>query len=67
MNIVIAGKSHIQYAKQISELIASSAQVRGTGIARRTPEYIVSKIENKNAVIALDVIIKNSSKLVLWA
>ena len=54
MNIVIAGKSHIQYAKQISELIASSAQVRGTGIARRTPEYIVSKIENKNAVIALD-------------
>lgn len=54
MNIVIAGKSHIQYAKQISELIASSAQVRGTGIARRTPEYIVSKIENKNAVIALN-------------
>ena len=54
MNIVIAGKSHIQYAKQISELIASSAQVRGTGIARRTPEYIVSKIENKNAIIALD-------------
>ena len=54
MNIVIAGKSHIQYAKQISELIASSAQVRGTGIARRTPEYIVSKIENKNSVIALD-------------
>jgi len=54
MEIVIANKSHIHYAKQISELISSSAQVRGTGIARRTPEYIVAKIENKNAVIAID-------------
>ncbi|MEC8238482.1 MAG: GNAT family N-acetyltransferase [Bacteroidota bacterium] len=54
MDIVIAGKKHIHYAKEISELIASSAQVRGTGIARRTPAYIVKKIENKNAVIALD-------------
>ena len=48
------GEPPSKYAKQISELIASSAQVRGTGIARRTPEYIVSKIENKNAIIALD-------------
>ncbi len=54
MDIVTTGKRHIHYAKQISELIASSAQVRGTGIARRTPAYIVKKIENKNAVIALD-------------
>ena len=53
MDIVIAGKKHIHYAKQISEIIASSAQVRGTSIARRTPTYIVKKIENKNAVIAL--------------
>ena len=37
MEVVIANKSHIHYAKQISELISSSAQVRGTGIARRTP------------------------------
>jgi len=28
--------------------------VRGTGIARRTPEYILAKMENGNAIIALD-------------
>ncbi len=54
MKIVIANRSHVQYAKQISETIASSAAVRGTGIARRTPEYIAKKMENGNAIIALD-------------
>lgn len=54
MNIVIANRSHIKYASLISETIASSAKVRGTGIARRTPEYIATKMENKNAIIALD-------------
>jgi N-acetylglutamate synthase-like GNAT family acetyltransferase len=28
--------------------------LRGTGIAKRTPEYILKKIKNKDAVIALD-------------
>jgi hypothetical protein len=28
--------------------------LRGTGIAKRTPEYILKKMENKDAVIALD-------------
>ena len=54
MKIVIADKSHIKYAEIICETIAESAQVRGTGIARRTPEYIATKMENGNAVIALD-------------
>lgn len=54
MKVVIANKSHIKYAEAICETIAESAQVRGTGIAKRTPEYISSKIENGNAVIALD-------------
>tara|TARA_R110000868_G_scaffold264358_1_gene522932 strand:+ start:552 stop:1166 length:615 start_codon:yes stop_codon:yes gene_type:complete len=54
MEIVIANKSHIKYAEIICETIAESAQVRGTGIARRTPEYIATKMENGNAVIALD-------------
>jgi GNAT superfamily N-acetyltransferase len=34
--------------------MAESAKVRGTGIAKRTPEYIRKKLENGNAVIALD-------------
>ncbi len=54
MKIVIADKSHSIYAEIICQTIAESASVRGTGIARRTPEYIITKMENGNAVIALD-------------
>ncbi len=54
MEIVIANKSHKTYAEIICKTIADSAKVRGTGIAKRTPEYIITKMENDNAVIALD-------------
>ncbi|WP_345165894.1 GNAT family N-acetyltransferase [Algibacter aquimarinus] len=54
MKVLIADKSHIKYADIICETIEVSAQVRGTGIAKRTPEYVASKMENGNAVIALD-------------
>lgn len=54
MKIVIANKSHSIYADIICKTIAEAAQVRGTGIAKRQPEYIITKMENGNAVIALD-------------
>ena len=54
MKIVIADKSHSVYAEIICDTIAESARVRGTGIAKRTPEYIITKMENGNAVIALE-------------
>lgn len=54
MKVVIADSSHFKYAEIICETIADSAAVRGTGIARRTPEYIIKKMTNSNAVIALD-------------
>lgn len=54
MEIVIADKSHSIYADIICETIAESAKVRGTGIAKRTPEYIMTKMQNGNAIIALD-------------
>lgn len=54
MEIVIANKSHLVYAAIICDTIAESAKVRGTGIAKRTPEYVSTKMENGNAVIALD-------------
>ena len=54
MKIIIANKSHASYAELICTTIEESAKVRGTGIARRTPEYIISKMEKGNAVIALD-------------
>ena len=54
MNIIRAKAEHITYAKTISACIDESAKSRGTGIARRTPEYIHAKLRNGNAVIALD-------------
>ncbi len=54
MKILRAKAEHIIYAKQISICIDESAKVRGTGIARRSPEYLATKIENGNAVIAID-------------
>lgn len=54
MEIVIANESHIKYAEVICKTIEDAAQVRGTGIAKRKPEYVAKKMENGNAVIALD-------------
>jgi N-acetylglutamate synthase-like GNAT family acetyltransferase len=54
MKIVIADKSHSIYAEIICDTIAEAAKIRGTGIAKRKPEYIINKMENGNAVIALD-------------
>ena len=53
MKITVASSKHIKYCNIISETISSSAKVRGTGIALRSPGYIKQKIENNNAVIAL--------------
>ncbi len=54
MKIVIATSSHLKYVNLICETIKTSAAVRGTGIAERSPEYIAKKINNGNAVIALE-------------
>ena len=49
----IATSSDIIYANTITAEMDSSAQVRGTGIAKRSAEYIIKKIEEGKAVIAL--------------
>jgi hypothetical protein len=56
MNLIVqyAQPEHSTYAEAICELIESAAKQRGTGIAKREPEYIRKKISNGNAVIALD-------------
>jgi|SRR5690606_10134455 len=54
MDIVIANESHFKYAQIICDTIAESALVRGTGIAKRTPEYIMQRLQNGNAIIALE-------------
>ncbi len=54
MNVVIeiAQEKHYQYAQEICDTIELSARLRGTGIAKRTPDYIQKKMENSDAVIA---------------
>ncbi len=51
--ITPATKEHTVYSQQVVELIAESAKKRGTGIAKRTSEYINQKIEEGKAVIAI--------------
>jgi hypothetical protein len=51
--VVVADDSHIVFAQIICDEMESSAKVRGTGIAKRKPEYIVRKMQEGKAVIAL--------------
>lgn len=53
-NIGIANEKHLTYVDDILETIAEAAKVRGTGIARRSPEYVRKKILEGKAIIALD-------------
>lgn len=53
IDVLVADTSHFVYADEICEEILLSARERGTGIARRTPEYLQEKMEAGKAVIAL--------------
>ena len=54
LRIVIGDIQHTSYAEQIGIMIEEAAKVRGTGIAKRTPEYIASKIKDGKSVLAFD-------------
>ncbi len=51
--IIPATADHVKYAVQICDEMFESAKARGTGIARRKPEYVAKKMEEGKAVIAL--------------
>lgn len=51
--VLIADDSHHYLAPLICEEIAASAKARGTGIARRTPEFVINKMKEGKAVVAL--------------
>ena len=51
--ITIATKEHESYVTEIVDTIFKAAQHRGTGIAKRTPEYIRGKISEGKAIIAI--------------
>ncbi|MEP0368317.1 MAG: GNAT family N-acetyltransferase [Cyclobacteriaceae bacterium] len=51
--VSVAGASHEYLADEICDMIAESARQRGTGIAKRSPEYIAKKIVEGKSVLAL--------------
>jgi hypothetical protein len=55
VNVVVreAQASDVQYAKIITDEMEASAKARGTGIAKRTPEYVAEKMKVGKAIIAI--------------
>lgn len=50
--VQVALPEHRVFAEEIVEEMAESAKARGTGIAKRTPEYVAGKMQEGKAVIA---------------
>ena len=53
IEVLVAGPEHEVYVDTILDTIAEAAKVRGTGIAKRTHEYLTKKMLEAKAVIAL--------------
>ena len=53
-HIEVAGEEHTMYAQEICFEMEESAKVRGTGIAKRSPDYVKKVMTAGKAVIALD-------------
>lgn len=52
--VKIADASDLGYAEDICKEMAESARARGTGIAKRSPDYLKLKINEGKAIIALN-------------
>lgn len=53
IEVIIANASHEKYVDEILDTISAAAKVRGTGIAKRTHEYVAQKMKEGKAIIAL--------------
>jgi len=51
--ITVAGEKHLKFVSDIEEAIIAASKVKGTGIAKRSQEYITDKISQGKAVIAI--------------
>jgi len=54
MEIEISSSVHLMYVNEIQQEMYDSAQRRGTGIAKRSIEYLSKKISEGNAVVATE-------------
>lgn len=53
IEVMVADTSHEEYVDIILETIEAAAKVRGTGIAKRTHDYVSQKMKEGKAIIAL--------------
>lgn len=53
IEVMVADASHEAYVDVVLDTIEAAAKVRGTGIAKRTHEYVATKMKEGKAVIAL--------------
>ena len=53
ITVEVATEKHLKYVDEILKTIEDAAKVRGTGIAKRRPDYVASKILQGKAVIAM--------------
>lgn len=54
ITVEVAAEKHLKYVDTINDTIDMAAKQRGTGIARRTHEYLARKITEGKAIIALE-------------
>lgn len=53
IEIIVAGAEHVHFVDEILETINAAAKIRGTGIAKRSPEYVKQKMVEHKAVLAI--------------
>ena len=53
IDVMIADASHEVYVDTILDTIESAAKVRGTGIAKRTHEYVAQKMKEGKAGLVI--------------
>jgi len=54
IKVLVATEEHLKYVDQVNDAIDQASKERGTGIARRTYEYIATKMQEGKAIIALE-------------
>lgn len=54
ITVLIADEKHLRFIDDINDAIDIASKQRGTGIARRTYDYLASKMKEGKAIIALD-------------
>ena len=53
IDVFVADDSYEKYVDIILETIENAAKIRGTGIAKRSHEYVTQKMKEGKAIIAL--------------